>query len=303
MKTKQLVAKKIRLGAVANWAPLYLLAPALILLAMFLLGPLLAVLGLSFTDYQLGSKSLNWIGIENFIELYHDKNFWRSLRNTALYSGVVVPVSVLLGLGVALLIEAQKSFKDFYRTIFFLPVMATLIAMAISWQFILHPSFGFLNLLLKEFGLSGHNWLRTESLALWVLAAIGIWNQFGFNMVLFLAGLVSIPRHLYDAAAMDGASSPFERFRLVTWPLLGPVTLFVVVITAIRSFQVFDTVAILTKGGPSKSTEVLLYTMYAEGFEFFKSGYASAVTIVFLVIVLTLTLIKTRYLEEKVHYA
>jgi len=111
----------------------------------------------------------------------------------------------LLGLGVALLIEAQKSFKDFYRTIFFLPVMATLIAMAISWQFILHPTFGFLNLLLKEFGLSGHNWLRTEGLALWVLAAIGIWNQFGFNMVLFLAGLVSIPRHLYDAAATAGA--------------------------------------------------------------------------------------------------
>ena len=268
-----------------NWAPLYLLAPALLLMTMFLLGPLLAVLGLSFTDYQLGAKSLNWIGIENFIELYHDKNFWRSLRNTALYSAVVVPASVLLGLGVALLIEAQKSFKDFYRTIFFLPVMATLIAMAISWQFILHPSFGFLNLLLKEFGLQGHNWLRTEGLALWVLAAIGIWNQFGFNMVLFLAGLVSI------------------RFRLVTWPLLGPVTLFVFVITAIRSFQVFDTVAILTKGGPSKSTEVLLYTMYAEGFEFFKSGYASAVTIVFLAIVLVLTLIKTRYLEKKVHYA
>ena len=300
---RQLAAMTVRSGLRTSWAPLYLLAPALLLMAMFLVGPLLAVLGLSFTDYQLGAKSLNWIGVENFIELYHDKNFWRSLRNTALYSVVVVPASVLLGLGVALLIEAEKSFKDFYRTIFFLPVMATLIAMAISWQFILHPSFGFLNLLLKEFGLQGHNWLRTEGLALWVLAAIGVWNQFGFNMVLFLAGLVSIPRHLYDAASIDGASSAFERFRLVTWPLLGPVTLFVVVITAIRSFQVFDTVAILTKGGPSKSTEVLLYTMYAEGFEFFKSGYASAVTIVFLAIVLVLTLIKTRYLEKKVHYA
>ncbi len=300
---KTLKPHAAKLTTKINWAPMYLLGPALVLMAMFLLGPLLGVLGLSFTDYQLGAKSFNWIGVENFIELYHDKNFWRSLRNTTFYSVVVVPTSVLLGLGVALLIEAQTSFKDFYRTIFFLPVMATLIAMAISWQFILHPTVGFLNLLLKEFGLPTHNWLRTEGLALWVLAAIGIWNQFGFNMVLFLAGLVSIPRHLYDAAAMDGASSALERFRLVTWPLLGPVTLFVVVITTIRSFQVFDTVAILTKGGPSKSTEVLLYTMYAEGFEFFKSGYASAVTIVFLVIVLALTLIKTRYLEKKVHYA
>lgn len=283
--------------------PYFMLSPAILLILIFLIGPLLSVLGLSFTNYQLGAKTFEWIGIENFIELANDKNFWRSLSNTTLYTIVVVPASVVLGLGVALLIESQKSFRVFYRTVFFLPVMATLIAMAISWQFILHPNFGIANLALKWFGLNGHNWLKTESLAIWVIAVIGIWNQFGFNMVLFLAGLASIPKHLYDAAQMDGASNALDRFRLVTLPMLGPVMLFVVMITAIRAFQVFDTVAVLTKGGPNKSTEVMLYTMYAEGFEFFRSGYASAITIIFLAIVLVLTLVKMRFLEKRVHYA
>lgn len=122
-------------------------------------------------------------------------------------------------------------------------------------------------------------------------------------MVLFLAGLMSIPKHLYDAAEIDGAASAWSRFRLVTWPMLGPVTLFVVVITGIRSFQVFDTVHVLTKGGPSKSTEVLIHTMYMEGFEFFRSGYAAAVTVVFLCLVLLLTLVKSRLAAKQVHYA
>jgi multiple sugar transport system permease protein len=214
-----------------------------------------------------------------------------------------VPGSVALGLGAALLIESGTSLRAFYRAVFFIPVMSTLIAMAIAWEFMLHPGFGLVNLALKSFGIAGPNWLRTEGLALYVLAVIGIWQQFGFNMVLFLAGLVSIPRLLYEAAAMDGASSAWERFRLVTWPMLGPVTLFVVVISAIRAFQVFDTVAVLTKGGPNKSTEVLLYSMYAEGFEFFRSGYASAITVVFLLLVLAVTVIKARVMEKRVHYA
>lgn len=282
--------------------PYFFVLPAIFLALFFLIGPLIAVISLSLTDYQLGAQTLNWLGLENYIELFKDKVFWRALTNTSYYTLVVVPFSVLLGLSVALLIESTENFKAFYKTIFFLPVMATLIAMAISWQFILHPTFGFLNLFLKSLGAEGHNWLKTESLALWVLAVIGVWNQFGFNMVIFLAGIVSIPKFLYDAAAMDGVSSGWERFRLVTWPMLGPVTLFVVIITTIRSFQVFDTVAVLTKGGPNKATEVILYTMYAEGFEFFRSGYASAITVIFLIIILIFTLIKMRILESKVHY-
>ena len=272
-------------------------------MALMLVGPTLAVVALAFTDYQLGAQSLEWIGLGNFRDLVNDRTFWKSLSNTLLYAAIVVPGSVALGLGAALLIESGTSLRAFYRAVFFIPVMSTLIAMAIAWEFMLHPGFGLVNLALKSVGIAGPNWLRTEGLALYVLAVIGIWQQFGFNMVLFLAGLVSIPRLLYEAAAMDGASSPWERFRLVTWPMLGPVTLFVVVISAIRAFQVFDSVAVLTKGGPNKSTEVLLYSMYAEGFEFFRSGYASAITVVFLLLVLAVTVIKARVMEKRVHYA
>ena len=280
-----------------------LAAPAVVLMALMLVGPTLAVVALAFTDYQLGAQSLEWIGLGNFRDLVNDRTFWKSLSNTLLYAAIVVPGSVALGLGAALLIESGTSLRAFYRAVFFIPVMSTLIAMAIAWEFMLHPGFGLVNLALKSVGIAGPNWLRTEGLALYVLAVIGIWQQFGFNMVLFLAGLVSIPRLLYEAAAMDGASSPWERFRLVTWPMLGPVTLFVVVISAIRAFQVFDSVAVLTKGGPNKSTEVLLYSMYAAGFEFFRSGYASAITVVFLLLVLAVTVIKARVMDKRVHYA
>ncbi|NVN85285.1 MAG: sugar ABC transporter permease [Rhodopseudomonas sp.] len=279
-----------------------LVAPAAMLMLIILLGPLAGVLALSFTDYQLGAPSFSWIGLANYREMFADKVFWISLRNTLTYVVIVVPGSVALGLGIALLIQSGSSLRSWYRTIYFLPVMATLIAMAIVWEFMLHPQFGLINGLLRSFGMQGHSWLQDRNTALYSLCAIGIWQAVGFNMVLFLAGLVSIPKPLYDAAEIDGASGAWSRFRLVTWPMLGPVTAFVVVISSIRSFQVFDTVQVLTKGGPSKSSEVLIYTMYTEGFEFFRSGYGAALTVVFLVFVLALTLLKAR-LNRGVHYA
>ena len=281
---------------------LAMVAPALVLMGLLLLGPLLGVFALSLTDYQLGSPTFSWIGSANYKEMFADRVFWISFRNTLTYVAIVVPSAVGLGLGVALLIESGTSLRAWYRTIYFLPVMATLIAMTIVWEFMLHPQFGLINGLLRDIGVSGFSWLQDRRTALYALCVIGIWQAVGFNMVLFLAGLVSIPKHLYDAAELDGAESAWSRFRLVTWPMLGPVTLFVVVISAIRSFQVFDTVQVLTKGGPSKSSEVLIYTMYAEGFEFFRSGYGAAVTVVFLAFVLSLTLVKSVLGRREVHY-
>jgi len=296
-------AGTIRWAQMRQSATAYALCmPAVALMVTLLIGPILAVVALSVTDYQLGAQTMAFIGLDNYAEMFADRVFRTSLINTLLYVGTVVPGSVALGLGIALLIEAGDSGKAFYRAVYFLPVMATLIAMAIVWEFMLHPQFGLANLALKAVGLTPQNWLTDGDLALWVLAVIGIWQAVGFNMVLFLAGIVSIPRFLYDAAEMDGVPSAWERFRLVTWPMLGPVMLFVVVITSIRSFQVFDTVHVLTKGGPNKATEVLLYTMYAEGFEFFRSGYAAAITVVFLGFVLALTLVKIRFLDRQVHY-
>jgi len=277
-------------------------APALILMSLFLIGPVIVVIVMSFTDYALGETDWSFVGLENYREMLGSQDFWKSLRNTLLYVGFVVPVSVGLGLGVALLIEGCSAWKSFYRSIYFLPVMATQIAMAIVWLVMMNPDFGLINLVLRSFGVSGPNWLNDPATALLSLGIIGIWQALGFNMVLFMAGLTSIPKAIYDAAEMDGVATAFDRFRTVTWPLLGPVTLFVLVITTIRSFQVFDTVHVLTQGGPSKSSEVLIHTMYIEGFVFFRSSYAAAVTVVFLLFIFLLTFIKARFIEKRVHY-
>lgn len=280
-----------------------LAAPATSLLVLWVLGPSVAVVGLSLTDWQLGARALRFVGVANYAHLAADPVFWRSLGNTLLYAGVVVPVSVLAGLAVAVLIEAGASLRALYRTVYFLPVTSTLIAMAVVWEFLLHPSVGLVNLTLEALGLPGTDWLKNPSTALLTLCAIGIWQGVGLNVVLFMAGLKAIPGGLYEAAAVDGADSAWERFRVVTWPLLGPATLFVSVVTAIRSFQVFDTVELLTRGGPNKATEVLLHTMYTEAFKFFRTGYGAAVTVVFLALVLALTLLQVRLHERRTHYA
>jgi multiple sugar transport system permease protein len=292
--------RRVRMSLAA--AAYALSAPALVCMLLFLLAPLAIVLVLSFTDYQLGASGLRVIGLGNYAEMARDATFQKSLRNTLIYVAIVVPGTVGLGLGAALLIEADRSLRGFYRATYFLPVMATLIAMAIVWEFMLHPQLGLINHLLRVMGFSGRDWLHDQSIVLYTLCAIGVWQSLGFNMILFMAGLTAIPKDLYEAAAVDGVHSGWERFRTVTWPLLGPVTLFTLIISAIRAFQVFDTVAVLTMGGPNKASEVLLYTMYTEGFSFFRTGYAAAVAIVFLVFVLVLSAIKLFLLDRKVHY-
>ena len=294
-----------RLGqARAEALAAYLLsAPAILCLLGIQILPTMATVVLSFTDWQFGASTLRWIGFGNYVHLAEDRVFWKSLGNTVVYVSVVVPVSVGLALGVALLIESGTSGRAFYRAVYFLPVTATLIAMATVWEIMLHPSVGLVNVVIEQLGFHKQNWVKDKDLALFTLAGIGVWQALGLNMVLLLAGLKSIPRDLYEAAAIDGADGPWTRFITVTLPMLGPAMSFVLIVSAIRSFQVFDTVAVLTEGGPSKATEVLLYTMYQEGFSFFRAGYAAAITAVFLLFVLALTLLKARIAEKRVHYS
>lgn len=277
-------------------------APAIFLMLVLLIGPVIMVVVISFTDYALGEPEWNWVGFDNYDEMFGDKRFWTSLKNTLIYVAVVVPCSVLLGLGAAILIEGSKLWKSFYRAVYFLPVMSTLVAMAIVWSIVMNPDFGLLNHIVSALGFKRINWLNDGDTALLSICLISIWQAVGFNMVLFLAGLSSIPKDLYDAADLDGAASWWSRFRTVTLPMLGPVMLFVLVITTIRSFQVFDTVHVLTKGGPNYASEVLIYSVYREGFINFLAAYASTITVVFLLFILILTFIKIRFVERKVHY-
>ena len=286
--------------ALAAWL---LSLPAVIAYVLMILLPTLAAVAMAFTDYELGVEGFHWVGLDNFAELFADRGFAQSVRNTLVYVGLTTPVSVLGGLGLAVLIESGLRGRAFFRAVFFLPVVSLAVAMAAAWQYLLHPTIGPLNAMLRIVGLPGPAWLSSSDTVLLSLAAIGSWENLGFNMVLFMAGLTAIPRELYAAAEVDGVPSAWERFRLVTWPLLGPTTLFVLTITMIRALtRSFDLVAVLTQGGPNKASTVLLYTLYEEGFTYFRLGYAAAVTLVFLAIVLTLMWLQTRFLDRQVHY-
>jgi multiple sugar transport system permease protein len=278
-------------------------APAFALMLALLIGPLLVLLALSVTNYRLGAMAVNLVGLSHYAALFSDEVFQRALRNTFLYVGFVLPGAVFGGLGIALLVHARIRTRSFYEVIYFLPVTSTLVAMATVWQFMLHPSLGPVSAIFAALGLANVDLLNDPDLALGTLAMIGLWQQVGFNMVLFLAGLSAIPRDLYEAAALDGAGGGADRFLRVTWPLLGPTTMFVTITSTIAAFKVFDTVAVLTKGGPLGSTETLLYVLYLEGFQYFRTGYAAAMTIVLLAFLIILSVIQARVIDRKVHYA
>src|SRR6478609_8188498 len=276
--------------------------PAFILLLLTILLPLAVLMLLSLTNYEFGGVDMDWVGLANFQKALADPIIRRSVVNTLLYVAIVVPGGVFGALLIAVMVHRRRRSRSFYEVIYFLPVTSTLIAMATVWQFILHPRLGPVNGVLRAMGFNSIPFLSEPAYVLPTLAAIGIWQLVGFNMVLFLAGLSAIPRDLYEAAEIDGCRSGVDRFLTITWPLLGPTTMFVIVTTSITAFKVFDTVAVMTRGGPMGASEVLLYAIYLEGYQYFHMGYAAALTLVFLVFVLIFSVAQTFVLERRVHY-
>ncbi len=279
-----------------------LAAPAAGLLLVMLFLPSALVLTLSLTDYAFGMPGFNFIGLDNYRDMLTDARFRTSIANTAVYLAIVTPVSVLLALWLAIVIDAQGWLRGVYQTVFFLPVTATLVAMATAWEVLLHPTFGLVNNLLVLAGGDKVRFLSDPDTALYTLAFIGIWKQVGYNVLLFTAGLSTIPKDLLEAGSIDGADRGWSRFFLVTLPMLGPVTVFVVVITLIRAFSEFETVAVLTRGGPVGSTQMVLFTLYEEAFRYFKVGMAAALAVSFLVFVATVSILHARFLDRRVHY-
>ncbi len=276
--------------------------PALILLILTNVAPLVVLAALSFTDYELGAIAFKTVGLKHFAQALADPVIRRSLANTLLYVAIVVPVGVLLSMLIAILVHRRTKSRGFYEVIYFLPVTTTLIAMATMWQFLLHPRLGPVNAFLVRLGFDRVAFLSEPKLVIPTLAAIGIWQLLGFNMVLFLAGLSAIPREMYEAADVDGASHPIDRFLKVTWPLLGPTTMFVTITTFITAFKVFDTVAVMTRGGPMGASETLLYAVYLEGFQYFHLSYAATLTLIFLAFTLVFSVAQTFFLDRRVHY-
>jgi multiple sugar transport system permease protein len=282
----------------------WFLAPALILILVFFFLPVVASLLLSFTDfdiYALGDlERLRFVAFDNYLRLVRDPLFWTALKNTLYFVLVGGPLSVAVSLGAALLVNHRLvRFKGLFRSLLFLPVVTTLVAIAVVWRYLYHPRYGFLNYLLGLLGLGPIDWLGDPDWAMPAIILMAIWKNFGFNMIIFIAGLQSIPARLYEAAVIDGANA-WRQFRHVTLPMLGPTFVFVTVITMIGYFQLFAEPYVMTQGGPANSTLSVALLMFQEGFRWWNLGYAAAVAFTLFVIVLAGTLLQLRLRREEV---
>jgi ABC-type sugar transport system permease subunit len=285
---------------VAGWL---FATPFLIVFALFLAGPVVASAVLSLTDFGLrdlrNPLGTDFIGLENYTALLQDGTFWRALFNTFYFVVVGVPLTLVLGLGAAMALDRGiTKFRTLFRVGYYLPVVTSIVAIAVVWRFVLDPQQGLVNMALGAIGINGPAWLADPNLAMPAIIAMAAWRNLGFAMVVFLAGLQTIPRSLYEAAAIDGAGR-WASFRSVTLPLLKPTILFIVVITTIGYLQLFEEPFVMTDGGPVDRTLSVSMYMYREGFEFFHQGYAAAIAWVLFLIVAAVAFIQFRILRSE----
>jgi len=276
----------------------WFVAPALGVIAAFFVLPVLASAVLSLTDFDIYAvadlRNLRFVGLRNYEELLRDSLFWQALGNTLYFVVVGGPLSVAVSLAAALLVNARLTrWKAFFRTAFFLPVITTLVATAIVWRYVLQTRAGLLNAGLGLVGIGPIDWLGDPRWAMPAIILMAIWKNFGFNMVIFVAGLQSIPERIYEAASLDGAGA-WQQLRHVTLPMLAPTFAFVVILTVIGYCQLFAEPYVLTQGGPANSTLSLVLLMYQEGFRWWNMGAAAAVAVVLFAIILGLTVIQLR---------
>jgi ABC-type sugar transport system permease subunit len=269
-------------------APYLYVLPALAALALWNYYPLVFLVDLSFRKLDASSPVPTWIGLANYRELFADPLFWRVLRNTAIYTFLTVPLSIGLGLALALALNQQLRGARIFRILFYTPVILPTVAAATVGMWIFNNNYGLANYLLELIGRPPVEWLTDSDRALSTLIVIGVWKTFGYFMLVYLAALQALPQAVLDAARLDGAR-PWDRFWSITWPLLRPITWFAVVIALILSFQAFDFVNIMTQGGPSNATNLLVFYIYQHGFEYFRLGYAAATAVAMFALVYGLT--------------
>ncbi len=276
----------------------FFLAPALAAIGIFFFLPVAAAFILSFTDfdiYALASfDNARFVGIRNYLQLLEDPLFWTALKNTAYFLVVGGPLSIAVSLGAALLVHSRLArWKPVFRFVYFAPVVTTLVAVAIVWRFIYHPRFGLLNYALSFVGIGPIDWLGDPSWAMPAIILLAVWKNFGYNMIIFIAGLQNIPDSLYEAASIDGAGG-WQQFWRITVPMLAPTSLFITIITMIGYFQLFAEPYVMTQGGPMKSTLSIVLLMYEQGFRWWSMGYAAALAFVLFAFILAGSLLQSR---------
>jgi multiple sugar transport system permease protein len=283
----------------AGW---YFVAPALVLIGIFFFIPVAGSLLLSLTDFDIYAiadrGNARFVGLRNYADMFGNSVFWIAVRNTFYFALVGGPLTVAASLAAALLINARVvRYKSFFRTIFFIPFVTTLVAVAIVWRYLYHPQYGMLNYGLGWFGVAPIDWLGDPRTAMPAIIMLAIWKNFGYNMLIFIAGMQTIPSELYEAAELDGAGA-LRQFRHITLPMLAPTFLFVGVITMIGYFQLFAEPYVMTAGGPLRSTTSLVLLMYEEGFRWWRMGAAASVAFILFAIILVWTLIQFRLQRE-----
>ncbi len=284
-----------RTQASAAWA---FVAPALVLIALFFLLPVVASLLLSLTDFDIYAiadlHNTRLVGLRNYLSLFHNPLFWTALENTFYFALVGGPLTVAASVGSALLLNSRLvPYKAFFRTVYFVPFVTTLVAVAVVWRYLYHPRYGLLNYALGALHIAPIDWLGDPHWAMPAIILMAVWKNFGYNMLICIAGLQSIPEELYEAAALDGATA-WQRFRHVTLPMLQPTLVFVVVVTMIGYFQLFAEPYVMTAGGPLRKTTSIVLLMYEEGFRWWRMGAAAAMAFVLFAIIGTASVVQRR---------
>lgn len=277
------------------------LLPSLLIIGAFVFVPALYGFLLSFTRWDMMSPNWTFVGLANYHNLLTSTELWHSLFVTTYYLVGTIPFTMALGLALALALNRKFRGVAFFRLAFYSPVVASTVAVAVVWLWMYDPINGILNYFLIKIGLPPQRWLSSTATAMPSLIIMDIWKHVGYDMVIFLAGLQGIPQHLYEAMDVDGGGR-WAKFRHVTWPLLAPTTFFILVISMINRFKVFATIHTMTKGGPAGATEVIVFFLYQQAFQYFKIGYAFAIAYILFVIIFTMTLVQWKIGKQAVHY-
>jgi len=278
-----------------------LLLPAAALLALFTHYPAVATAWHGFFSTPRGARPATYVGLDNYAQLIEDPIFWQSLSNNLWYAAGTIPLSIALAMLMAAWVNGKLVGRGLLRLAYFTPTILPMIAVANIWLFFYTPEYGLLEKLSGALGFPAHNWLGSKSTALGCLMAVAVWKEAGFFMIFYLAALQQISPHLAEAAAIEGASRWYF-FRRVTFPLLMPTTLFVLVNAVINAFRLVDHIVVMTRGGPDNATALLLYYIYEIGFRFWDTAYAAAVTMVLLIVLALVALGQFWFLDRRVHY-
>nr|WP_321454465.1 sugar ABC transporter permease [uncultured Cohaesibacter sp.] len=286
---------------VRKLSPYLYIAPLMAFIAIFTYIPILTSINLSFREWDFLSSTKPFVGFENYELLLSSSEFWNSLKVTALFALFSVPLRLALALLLASWLTSEKFETRILRGAFFLPSVTSTVSIAVVFSWVFATDYGVANSLLTRLGAGRVPWLQDPQIALWVLILVNTWKQIGYDIVIYIAGLQAIPTELYDAAAVDGGRR-MHVFRRITLPLVMPTTYFLLIVSVIESFQVFTIVNVMTKGGPASATDMLVNMLYRVGFTLFDIGTGSALAVLLFVILIALSLIKSRIIGRKVHY-